>query len=165
MPIVNFNYLKQYALINNNGLIQTVPALPSSSRLYVIYNNSTNRPYYIGTAVSLKNRFSPRLEVIREMGFDQNCLDEILIFEIQIEVDGKFRTPGDDGIAGGIDVEHLLIRTYINSLNENVRNIQKVTPFINNTGTLLSWNLLNSAGNIPGFGGPYNFNLAASACL
>ena len=101
---------------------------------------------------------------LREVGFDQPTVAQALIMVIQIQVNGANATPGNDGISGGIDVEHLLIRTYIRHIGVNVRNIQKVGPFQNSTGELLRWSLVNNAG-IDGFGGPYDYTLANGATL
>ncbi len=161
---VNFNYCSMHTVDNVNGVVSATPALPGQSRLYVIYNGSTNRPVYVGTASNVQNRFAGRLEVCRELGFSDDQLGPISVMVVQILVNGAPATPGDIGISAGIDVEALLIRTYLMHLQWNVRNIQKVTPFTNGTGTVLQWTLTNACG-IPNFGGPYDFQLAAGAVL
>lgn len=155
---IDFNYVSVHRVRNNHGLVEALPALPQDRRLYVIYNNSTNRPFYIGTAANIQDRFEPRFAAMREMGMNQVALDEILIMVVQIQVDGV-NTPPVAGVSGGIDVEHLLIATYIGGLNFNVRNIQKVGTFTNNTGGVLDWHLNNVVG-IPNFGVPVDFILA-----
>jgi hypothetical protein len=160
MPInIDFNYNVTNNIVINNGLVTANPAINQASRLYVIHNPATNRPIYVGTAANLQDRFDPRLRAMREMGFSQVELNNILVMEVQIQVDGVNRTPGDNGVAGGVDVEHLLIRTYIQNIGVNVRNIQKTAEFNNNTGQQINWTLNNNAG-IQNFGGPHNYNLA-----
>ncbi|MGH1384418.1 hypothetical protein [Kordia sp.] len=160
MPInIDFNYNFTNSIVINDGLVTANPAIHQASRLYVIHNPATNRPVYVGTSANLRDRFILRLEIIREMGFSQVELNNIIVMEVQIQIDGVNRTPGEDGVAGGIDVEHLLIRTYIQNIGLNVRNIQKTAVFNNNTGEQINWTLNNNA-DIEGFGGPYNYNLA-----
>jgi hypothetical protein len=161
---VTFNYCSTHAIRNVNGLVSAVPALPAQSRLYVIHNATTNRPVYVGTANNVQNRFGCRLEASRELGFGNDELTPITVMVVQILVGGVASTPGDSGISSNIDVEALLIRTYLQHLQWNVRNIQKVTPFTNGTGTVLQWSLVNGCG-IANFGGHYTYQLAAGAVL
>lgn len=159
MPIlINYNYVSIHTINYNNGNINAVYALPQASRLYVIVNGTTGHPVYIGTADNVQNRFTPRLEAMRELGFNQNALNPIQVLVIQTQVNGVNTTPGNTGIAGGIDVEHLLIRTYMGHLNLPVRNIQKTAAFQNASGQRIDWTLTNNAG-IVNFGGPYAYHL------
>lgn len=148
---ITFNYEKTHTIGYNGGYVKAQPALTSSSRLYVIYNPATTHPVYVGTADDVQDRFGGRIDVCRELGFSQTEMNPILIFVVQIKIDGTPMTPGQYGISGGIDVEHLLIRTYMTQLNYNVRNVNKVSQFYNGTGSKIEWDLVNSAG-ITNFG-------------
>ncbi len=152
---VNFNYESIHRLANTDGIVSASPAIPRAGRLYVILNNSTARTVYVGTSSDVKARFVSRLQVIREMGFD---VGSPTIFIVQIQINTVYTQPGDDGIADGIDVEHLLIRTYVKLLGLNVRNVTKWGVFRNTTTDKLIWSLNNQAG-ITDFGGPYRYSL------
>ncbi len=152
MPtVVTFNYEKTHTVGYKDGYVKAIPALTTSSRLYVIYNATTTHPVYVGTSDDVQNRFGNRIDVCRELGYSQAQMDPISIFVVQIKIDGTPMTPGQYGVSGGIDVEHLLIRTYLRQVNVNVRNAVKLGIFTNSTGGKLSWNLENNAG-IANFG-------------
>ncbi|MEM9556023.1 MAG: hypothetical protein AAGC60_17335 [Acidobacteriota bacterium] len=161
-----------HGLAYNNGLVSWNPGFPQSSRLYVIYNNDTNRPYYIGTALNLRNRFNPRATVCRELGFPTvNAMNSVSAYRLQMEwrANGVGQnwvnaTPGDNGVVGLIDAEHLLIRVYIENENVGVRNIQKVNAFTNTTGNQLNV-YFTDVGNIAALHLPDNFILANNAQL
>lgn len=164
MPIaVTFTYVTQHRFQNVHGAVSVTPGLGGASpRLYVIYNDATNRPFYIGTAQNLTARFAPRNEALREVGFDHATVANAIIWSVQIQVDGVNRPPDNAGRSMGIDVEHLLIRTYISHIDA-VRNIQKVAQFTNTSGQRLDWSLVNNAG-IANFG-VHNYSLANNASL
>ncbi len=164
MPTVNYIYESSHVIAYNNGAISAYPALPATNRLYVVYNSSTNRAVYVGTSTDVQNRFDARLKACRELGFNAAQLDPVLIFVVRIVVNGVASPPGNSGVSSGINVEHLLIRTYDVHINCGVRNIDITGQFTNGTGGILTWTLVNQA-NIGNFGGPYNFNLAIHAVL
>lgn len=138
MPInVHYNYESNHTVRKVGGLISAVPALPTSSRLYVIHHlNAHGRPYYIGTASNVKERFKERFRAVRELGFRTAEINNLRIAVVQILIDGVSRTPQDYGIAGGIDVEHLLIRLYI-AFGHRLRNIDKTGNYQNTHGQRL----------------------------
>lgn len=165
MANIIFDYEATHRLIRNvNGYVTIQPALPNRSRLYVIFNDSTNRTVYVGTAESVQDRFKDRIDAVQHLGFSQSQLDAIFIAVIHITFDGKNTPPHDDGKAQGVDVEHLLIRTYITPLGCLVRNTLKTEQFLNKSGQTLTWELKNSAG-IANFGGPYNYKLPPNTLL
>jgi len=159
---VTFSYVSMHTLQNAGGLVNANPPIPHADRLYVIYNTSTIRPVYVGSAANGQARFNPRQIASREMGLSQNDLNPIWIFIVQVFLNGVGKHPGNDGIVVGgghaVDVEHLLIRTYIGHYNWNVRNINKTGMFNNFYNTVLNWTLVNNAG-IPGWVGAVNLNL------
>ena len=147
MPIaIDFDYVSTHTVQKAAGYISVVPALPQSSRLYVIHHTLANTyPYYIGTATNIQSRFTERLRTVREFGFRNNEIVNVSIAIVQIFVDGNPRPPGNLGISAGIDVENLLIRLYTRQ-NNGVRNIAKLAPFVNNHGQRLDCSLNNNAG-------------------
>lgn len=146
MPIdVDFNYRAVHNVYKNGGAIFYNPALPHSSRLYVIRNTQANNfPYYIGTANNISHRFDGRAEVVREFGFRTNEINNISIAIVQITVNGVSRPPHDNGVSAGIDVERLLIRSYMQQ-GRGVRNISKVAPFANASGQTIRCRFFNPA--------------------
>jgi hypothetical protein len=58
-------------------------------------------------------------------------------------VNGQARQPNDLGFAGGIDVEHLLIRLHLNQ-GVNLRNINKLAPYLNTSGQVINLTLTSS---------------------
>jgi hypothetical protein len=166
MPTVTYNYESQHTFVYQGGLVLPKPALTNGSRLYVIQNDSTTHNIYVGTALHVNDRFGPRATVCRELGFSQIDMDDIKIFVVQISIDGVAATPGDTGVstAAGysIDVEWLLIRTYVEELHLSVRNINKLSQFHNGLATRINWNLVDNAGI--GFGG-HNYYLNAGFFL
>jgi hypothetical protein len=151
--------------LDNNGLVNAVPALINQGRLYVIHNPSTQRHYYIGTANDLQARFAERMQICREMGFTNlGQLDQITIFVIRLVINNQAVQPDNQGMAQAIDVEALLIRTYISRVGVPVRNVHKSNqPFVNTTGQPIHWRLINNA-QIQNFG-QHNYNLANLAGL
>lgn len=147
MPIdIDFDYRTIHTVYKNGGAIFYNPALTHSSRLYVIRNTQANNfPYYIGTANNISNRFAGRAEVVRELGFRTNEINNISIAIVQITVNGVSRPPHDNGISAGVDVEHLLIRSYTQQ-GRGVRNISKVAPFANTSGQTIRCHFFNTAG-------------------
>ncbi len=165
MPAVSFRYTHEVTLIlTTYGTVRADQTLTTGGRLYVIRSHQTHRPFYIGTAQNLRQRFEERLRVCRELGFNQGDLNPIVVYVVQIKIDGASAPPDNLGLAGGIDVEHLLIRTYTQRIGAAVRNITKSgQPFVNvNAG--LNWSLINVCG-ITGFGGPYAYHLNANAAI
>ncbi len=155
---VEFKYKSAHTIALVDGFANASPALTSDSRLYVIYNTSTNNHVYVGTADNVKKRFKDRLAACRELGFSGDGLDSILVFVVQILVNDIPAPPHDTGISDGIDVEHLLIRTYTAKLGKSTRNWSKTAQFTNGVGGKLSWSLINDCG-IQSFGGPYSYSL------
>ncbi len=145
MPInITFDYVSSHTLVKAGGIINYAPALPHAGRLYVIRNALAHgHPYYIGTASNVQNRFTPRSDAVRELGFRTAEINNISIAIVQITVNGYFNPPDDHGISNGVDVEHLLIRLYVVN-NEGVRNIVKITPFFNTTGLRINYTFVNS---------------------
>ena len=126
---VIFSYTTIHRVQKNGGLISYVPALPHSSRLYVIRHTLANNfPFYIGTANNINHRFEERKRAVREFGFRTNEINNISIAIVQITVDGAPRPPHNNGISAGIDVENLLIRSYMQQ-GHGVRNIAKLMLF------------------------------------
>jgi hypothetical protein len=146
---ITYNYEKRHDLVYQGGLVMVKPALGSGSRLYVIQNDSTDFKIYVGTALHLDDRFDPRVTACRELGFSQIQMDPVWIFAVQVLIDDKPAPPGDKGISSGggwdIDVEWLLIRTYLQELKLSVRNINKIGPFYNGTGGPILWDLVDNA--------------------
>ncbi|MEO0387212.1 MAG: hypothetical protein AAF281_06735 [Pseudomonadota bacterium] len=129
---VTFHYKSHHTYTKQNGYIFPAPALPRASRLYVIYNSGKDRhPYYIGTAQDVQHRFDTRSKAIRDLGIKNDELARIQIAVVQILVNGRATTPGKTGVAGGIDVEHLLIRIYSQIGNFGLRNMSKTGIFSN----------------------------------
>ncbi|WP_420233170.1 hypothetical protein ACN079_01155 [Pseudomonas sp. ABY48] len=147
MPNITFTYESEHTFQLNLSIPKAVPAFNASGRLYVIFNQGTA---YIGTSSNIKARFKERLRAIRELGFSQNELDDIRAYAVQIQIDGVNTPPNDAGYSGTIDVEGLLILTYITQLGYSVRNIEKWQLFVNSTGARINWNLVLGHGiNVP----------------
>ncbi|HEX8396375.1 MAG TPA: hypothetical protein VF644_02945 [Pyrinomonadaceae bacterium] len=142
---VIFSYTTIHRVQKNGGLVFYVPALPHASRLYVIRHTLANNfPFYIGTANNINHRFEERLRAVREFGFRNNEINNISIAIVQITVGGVPRPPHNNGISAGIDVENLLIRSYMQQ-GHGVRNIAKVAPFLNNSGQTIRCYFYNTA--------------------
>lgn len=134
---VNFIYTSVHRLVKNFGGISSNPALPATGKLYVIRHAQANRfPFYIGTAINVQQRFAERLRAVRELGFRNADIANIAIAVIRIQVDGQNRQPDNLGFAGGIDVEHLLIRTHMDQ-GQEVRNIVKTDYYRNTSGSVI----------------------------
>ena len=145
---VEFIKKSEHKLKYDKGDISIKPALSNDSSLYVIYNNSTDREVYVGTAKEVKDRFKQRTEALREWGFKESQIEKIKIYVIQIKVNGDSSTPGDKGVTKeNVDVEKLLIRTYIEKRNKKVRNVDKTTAFINRVDSRLEWELKGFEGD------------------
>lgn len=136
---------RQSAVRKNAGNIAAVPALEATGRLYVIHNATTSRHAYIGTAGNLQARFTERIAAIREWGFNNAAITPITIHVYRVTVDGQARQPDALGYAGGIDVEHLLIRLHIN-LAIPLRNYNKVYPYNNTSGQTINLQLAGTGG-------------------
>ena len=140
-----------------NGVELLLTPIPAANRLYVIQNTTTLRGFYIGTAANVSGRFTARFTASRELGFGQNEVGVIQVFTVNVLTNGASTPPGDNGVTWGppaIDVEHLLIRTYVSGLNQGVRNLNKIAQFPNYLGVALNLSLVDNAGI--GFG-PFNF--------
>jgi hypothetical protein len=145
MPAVTFDYVSQHDIVKHGGVVNCAPGLPHASRLYVIHHaQAAGHPFYIGTAAHIRNRFRHRLDAVRELGFRNNEIMNVTIGIVRILVNGIPRTPGNLGIAVGIDVEHLLIRMHLTQGN-GVRNMGKINPFINNLPNAINCTVLNNA--------------------
>lgn len=131
-----------HSIADDNGFISYSPALREDSRLYIIHNPKAARQFYIGTSVNVKQRFEGRLDALRDCGL-QNMLSEIVIVTVQIKINTKFCPPGTRGISmdknsnTNIDVEHILIRSYIKNFGL-VNNTNKVGPFSNKLGQAIN---------------------------
>src|SRR5262249_46841852 len=150
-PVINlrFSYVSQHILQYANNLVNANPVLPAANRLYVIQNQQTNRWFYIGTAANVSNRFTARWTACRDMGFGQNEVNGIRVFTIDVFTNNVSTPPGDNGVTWGppaLDVEHLLIRTYMSGLNATVRNLNKTQNFPNYQGVALNVTLVDNAG-------------------
>ena len=123
---ITYNYEKRHDLVYEGGYVKVKPALTSGARLYVIQNDSTDYKIYVGTAFNVSDRFDPRTTACRELGFSQIQMDPVWIFVVQILINDKSAPPGDNGVSSGdgytVDVEQLLIRTYLQELKLSVRN-------------------------------------------
>lgn len=141
---ITYRLASKHTLTINAGDVRTTPALPTSSRIYVVQNLTTAYKYYIGTAANVRDRFTERLIACRVWGFDQGEADAITIwvFQIVTKVGARgaevYATPGNTGVsttaAGDVDVEWLLVRTFTEELGKNVRNVTKTGPFLNPFG-------------------------------
>ncbi len=160
---VTFNYEKYHTVGYDSGTVAVKPALTTSARLYVIHNETTNYKVYVGTATDVKDRFKGRIDVCRELGFSQEQMDAISFFVVQIKIDDTPAPPDKYGWSGGIDVERLLIRTYMQKIGWSVRNSVKTEQFQNGTGGTLQWELVNNAGII-NFG-THNYSLTNGSSL
>lgn len=141
-----FKYKSTHNLFANGTVF---PAFTSSSRLYVIYDGNGAPSVYVGTATDVQDRFYTRLSAIRELNISQAHLNNIFVAIVQIEIDGVFYPPHNNGISNGVDVEHLLIRIYSQLINANIRNLVKVNAFT--SAANLTFQLVNECG-ITNFG-------------
>jgi hypothetical protein len=160
---VSYSYETRHTVNYNGGYISIKPALPQKPRLYVIVNTATAYPFYIGTAVDVQDRFDVRVKSIRDMGFSATELGTILIYVVQVKVNGNPSPPDKHGVSSGIDVEHLLIRTYIANFKVNVRNASKVNQFTNTTSGTLSYDFTDLTGHISEF--PISYSLGSKKSL
>ncbi len=164
---VEFDYISTHVITYGGGYVAYYPSIQKAARLYVIYNESTDRPLYVGTATDAKERFESRIRGLREFGFSDGQLQKIFIMIVQIKIDNKFTPPDNFGMAGdnpAIDVEHLLVRTYTEKINKASRNIDKASKkFKNETGGKLTWTLTNST-ELQNFG-YHKYHLDAGASL
>jgi hypothetical protein len=146
---LTFDYVSRHTLQYNNPDVSAIPAIPAVNRLYVIENHLTHRWFYIGTAADVASRFTGRFTACRELGFGQNEVGATQVYIVNVLTNGASTPPGDNGRTWGppaIDVEHLLIRTYVSGLHQNVRNINKIAPFPNYQGVALNVALVDHAG-------------------
>ncbi|MEP4821805.1 MAG: hypothetical protein ABJ383_13430 [Balneola sp.] len=157
---MKFTYAKAFGVkITNYGGYAYDSNFSSGGRLYVIYNNSTNRKVYIGTTSDVEKRFKNRLRGLREFGFSQSELNAILIMVIKLEKremsNSNFNPspPSDKGLINvncsnvKLDVEKLLIATYMNKLGITlVRNTTKTLGFRNDFTQKLIWSLIDETG-------------------
>lgn len=135
---IEFSY-KKIHLIENAGYIKYIPSIPNEKGLYVIYNASTERKYYIGTSSTLQERFNTRARSVQELGFNNNEIQGIKIYIVKTKLNGQPKLPGDQGtLENGLDVEWLLIRSYIQKGMVYVRNANKINNFVNSTGEHLN---------------------------
>jgi hypothetical protein len=148
---IEFIYKTKHVIdLPDAGYTKAAPALPADKRLYVIYNDSTNRHVYIGTSTDVQKRFKPRIEALREFGFSKAMLDDVVMYIVQIKTNQAPTPPDDKGeifAYGVIDVERLLVQTYIKQFNVSVRNVVKTEAFTNNTSQKIRWQLVNE-GNL-----------------
>ena len=110
---------------NQNGMVIIAPALTTQGRLYVVWSNVHQRPAYIGTSANVQQRFDVRLGAVNNLGVPPEALQDNFVFTVRININGNSYTPDDQGIANGVDVEHLLIRVYINHYGIALRNTTK----------------------------------------
>ncbi|MEM9556022.1 MAG: hypothetical protein AAGC60_17330 [Acidobacteriota bacterium] len=170
---LRFKFEAVHTLSYNDGLVTWSPAFPRLSRLYVIHNSATARRYYIGTTKDLKERFDPRAAACRELGFAAaNSMNGVTAIRVQmsLKADGKQdyqnKTPGDNGMVGPFDAEHLLIRTFVSRENRNLRNITLAnTPFINASRKTLRAVFVNNIGAGNAGHVPNNFQIASRNTL
>lgn len=166
----------------DNGFPFYNPAIRREPGLYVIRNllNQT-WPVYVGTASNVRNRFDSRLEPLSHWGFVDDPLAGIAIYIVKVKVNGSNNATGPgigvgvpDGWVAGVDAERLLIRNYIKKAQWNVRNQQKINPFLNrprannghndNNGTI-RWFLTGNVDwhppgtNTTASGNPFTLNL------
>src|SRR5690606_18362513 len=148
---VEFILSSVHAIQKRHGVVSAQPALPAAGRLYVIHNDTTSRPVYVGTASDVQQRFVQRIAAVRELGFGNAHINPIEIHVYRVEVDGRPRPPDDLGYSAGIDVEHLLIRLHLKQ-GISVRNIGKLGAFVNNTGQRIALTLTAAVGqNVPAY--------------
>lgn len=135
---IEFSY-KKIHLIENVGYIKYTPSIPREKGLYVIYNASTEKKYYIGTSSDIQKRFDSRARSVQELGFNNNEIQGIKIYIVKTKLNGQSKLPGDQGtLENGLDVEWLLIRSYLQKGQVYVRNANKINNFVNATGENLS---------------------------
>ncbi|MEM9556019.1 MAG: hypothetical protein AAGC60_17315 [Acidobacteriota bacterium] len=166
---LRFTYEGTNSLNYNNGYVKWSPAFQQSSRLYIIHNTATNRPYYIGTTKNLKGRFDPRADVCRELGFaSANSMNGVTAIRVQMSMmvhgnrNYQNKTPGDNGMVGPFDAEHLLIRTFVSQKNQAIRNMHKaVSRFTNPTPRTLNVVFVNNIGGGNAQHVPNNFSIPA----
>jgi hypothetical protein len=151
------------AVQKNAGNVSAFPALEPVGRLYVIHNATTSRRAYIGTAGNLQQRFTDRIAAIREWGFNNAAILPITIHAYRVTVDGHARQPNNLGFAGGIDVEHLLIRLHLTQ-GIPIRNYNKVFPYNNTSPNTINLQLMGAGGNaVPAYLGGAVINVAIPA--
>ena len=134
-------------------------ALPHRPRLYVIHNTHLPTQYYIGSTGNLHDRFQPRLAACNEVGLTQNDLTHIHVYTIEIwcRLDGQgpeqpSQGPGNEGRVVWrsllIDVEHILIRTFLQGFGCQLRNTGKTGPYQHVVAIQgpLCWQLHDQAG-------------------
>ena len=98
--------------------------------LYVITNSGSPTSAYVGVAQNAVHRFAPRLEALRECGIGPGEVAKTRVMIFKVRLNGTLKNIGQYGDVGATDVEHLLIRSFMNCGGWNVRNIQKTTPFM-----------------------------------
>ncbi|NET42134.1 hypothetical protein [Okeania sp. SIO2B3] len=108
---------------NQDGMINLQPTLNNHGRLYVIWSANHPRPVYVGKSRHVQNRFNGRVQALNHVGVTDQSLENNFVFTIRITINGHYSQVGDDGLAGGINVEHLLIRIYINYYQFLLRNV------------------------------------------
>src|SRR5690554_6387553 len=92
---VEFSLSSVQAIQKRHGVVSAQPALPAAGRLYVIHNDTTSRPVYVGTASDVQQRFVQRIAAVRELGFGNAHINPIEIHVYRVEVDGRPRPPDD----------------------------------------------------------------------
>jgi hypothetical protein len=135
--------------------------LPQEAGLYVIYSNHApnGQQYYIGPTDNLYMRFQPRFAVCHDLGLAPGDLTHIRVYTIEVWIcfQGQAQErpnigPSNEGRvlwrSGMIDVEHLLIRTFMQGFGCQLRNAQKTDPFqhVLPTNAPLLWTLDDRAG-------------------
>src|SRR5262245_36742703 len=129
MPIqITFMLVSKHTIMIQGGESIARTALPHGGRLYVIYNSTTKRHVYVGTATDVQERFKPRIASIREFGFQQAAMRPIRIYVYQVLYNNRPKPPNKHGRCMGIDVERLMIRLHLKR-NISLRNITKIRPF------------------------------------
>lgn|GEM_PF-3415869 len=137
---------------NQNGMVTIAPALAAQGRLYVVWSNIHQRPAYIGTSADVQQRFNMRLGAINNLGVLPAALQDNFVFTVRVNINGNNHVPNDQGVANGIDVEHLLIRVYINHYQIALRNTTKWNnAFQNNDLNGLSIRYLDPNNLVNGF--------------
>lgn len=126
----------------------------------MIHNSTTSRHVYVGTAANLQHRFSERIAAVRELGFNNAAINAITIHVYRVQVNGRSHQPNNLGVAGGIGVEHLLVRLHM-TRNIPVRNMNKTAAYLNNSGNIINLTLMSQpALAVPAYLGGAVINVA-----
>ncbi len=159
MPNIVFTVSSLHSFgTSGNGMVILQPALPVQGRLYVIWSGNHQRNIYVGTSANVQQRFNDRLGDLNNSGVVPATLQNNFVFTVRTTINNIKHQPNNLGMANGIDVEHLLMRIYINRYPLFLlRNTVKWNnAFYNNDLTGLHVRYIDPNGLIVGFNGVDN---------